>query len=371
VNPPFADALLHSYVSRLARKTPVRPLAELRVSEIRRVLVVLTTGMGDAILSTPVLPALRQAMPQADIRLFCRAAWTPLFFADRSLNGVIPYAGKYRRFFHTLRTLRAFAAELAVVLHGNDPDILPLCYLAGSRFIVRVPTAGTRYGFLLSNAGREPDRATVPGWHYIENRLRVLDTLGIAPVSSVPRIGLAGEPGRRVAALLRADVGDRPYWVMHVYAADAYKAWPLDKARDLLQRALAARPRHAIVLSGSAGDRERLGQLSAGLPGVHNYAGRLDIAETGALLAAAACVLAPDTGVAHLAAALDAPVIALYAPTFANLIGPRARKRQPVILQKPQTCNPCVEKKCPYTPKNCMDQIGVDEVFAALARTLH
>ena len=370
MNPPFADALLFSYVYHLARNTPVRPLAELRLSGIRRVLVVLTTGMGDAILSTPVLPALRQAMPQADIRLFCRAAWMPLFRADPNLNGVIPYAGKYRRFFHTLRALRAFASELAVVLHGNDPDILPLCYLAGSRFIVRVPTAGTRYGFLLSNFGREPDRATVPGWHYIENRLRVLDTLGISPVSSTPQIRLDEEAGRRVTALLRADIGDRPYWVMHVFAADAYKVWPLEKARELLQRALAARPRYAIVLTGGEGDRERLGQLATGLAGVHNYAGRLDIAETGALLAGAACVVAPDTGVAHLAAALDAPVIALYAPTFANLIGPRARKRQPVILQKPQTCNPCVEKKCPYTPKNCMDQIGVDEVFDALARTL-
>ncbi len=371
MNPPFADALLYSYVSQRARKAPVQPLAELDLSQIRRVLVVLTTGMGDAILSTPVLPALRRALPGADIRLFCRAAWTPLFRSDPDLDGVIAYAGKYRRIFSTLRTLRAFAPELAVVLHGNDPDILPLCYLAGSRFIVRVPTTGTRYGHLLSNAAREPDRATVLGWHYIENRLRVLDTLGIAPLDAVPRIHLPREAARTAAALLRAQIGERAYWVMHAFAADAYKVWPVEKARALLQRAVTAWPEHAIMLTGSAADRERLGTLAAGIDAVHNLAGRLDIAESGAVLAGAACVLAPDTGTAHLAAALDAPVIALYAPTFAELIGPRARKRQPIVVQKPQTCTPCVEKKCPYTPKNCMDQIGVDEVLDALARTLN
>jgi len=287
---------------------------------------------------------------------------------------VIPYHGKYRRFFGTLRRLRAFSPELTVILHGNDPDILPLCYLAGSRHMVRIPTTGTRYGFLLSNLSREADRATVPGWHYIENRLRILDTLGVPPASGVPRIHLDERTRHRVAARLSADLGGRPYWVLHVYAADAYKVWPPASARRLLERAGSARSglsQYSIVLTGGAGDRARLEQLSAGMPGVHNYAGDFDVAETAAVLAGAACVLAPDTGVGHLAAAVGAPVIGLYAPTHASLIGPRAGARTVTVIQKPQTCTPCVEKQCPYTPDNCMNQIAVDEVFDALAQILH
>jgi ADP-heptose:LPS heptosyltransferase len=177
MNPPFVDALLFSHVRRKASFAPVRPLEQLRIGDIRRVLVVLTTGLGDAILSTPVLPALRAALPHADIRLFCRAAWEPLFAADPDLSAVIPYRGKYRHFFSTLRALRDFSPELTVVLHGNDPDILPLCYLSGSPFIVRIPTTGTRYGFLLSNSDRVADRTTLPLLHYIENRLRRINTL--------------------------------------------------------------------------------------------------------------------------------------------------------------------------------------------------
>lgn len=371
MNIPLADSALFHYVRHRARREPIQPLESLRLPAIRRALVVLTTGMGDAILSTPVLPALRRAMPQADIRLFCRSAWTPLFRADADLDGVIPYHGKYRHLFATLRKLQAFSPELAVILHGNDPDVLPLCYLAGSRHMVRIPTTGTRYGFLLSNLSRDADRATVPGRHYVENRLRILDTLGVPPASGVPRICIDEATRQRVAARLSADLGGRPYWVLHVYAADAYKVWPTTSARRLLERARSALPQYSIVLTGSAGDRERLEQLSAGIPEVHNYAGSLDVAETGALLAGAACVVAPDTGVAHLAAAVGAPVIGLYAPTHASLIGPRAEARRVTVIQKPQTCTPCVEKQCPYTPDNCMNQISVDEVYDALARVLH
>jgi hypothetical protein len=111
MNLPFIDSLLFSHVRRRAGTRPVRPLAQLQLDAVKRVLVVLTTGLGDAVLSTPVLPALRAALPQADIRLFCRAAWAPLFAADPDLDALIPYSGKYRRFFPTLRALRDFSPE--------------------------------------------------------------------------------------------------------------------------------------------------------------------------------------------------------------------------------------------------------------------
>lgn len=376
MNIPLADSLLYAWVRHRSRSIGVASIAALRLEQCKRVLLVLTTGLGDAILSTPVFPALRQALPAADIRLLCRAAWAPLFATDPDLSGVIVYPGKYRRFFPLVSELRRFGPDIAVVLHGNDPDIVALAFLAGSRFIVRIPTAGTRYGFVLSNLARTQDRATVAGLHYVENRLRILDTLGIAPASRTPRIHL--DPGlrERIGARIGTRIGTpgARYWVLHALAADAYKVWPLDKARRLIELAAQRHPGTFVILTGSRADRPALDRLKTemdALKGVaHVLAGELDIAETAACLAGAACVVAPDTGVLHLAAAVGAPVVGLYAPTSATLVGPRAAARIPAIIQKPQTCNPCVDKNCPYTPKNCMDQIGVDEVFAALSPLL-
>jgi ADP-heptose:LPS heptosyltransferase len=369
MNLSFADSLLYALMKR---RCPggVAPLAELKLEDLQRVLLVLTTGLGDAVLSTPVFAALRPALASAQIRLFCRSSWLPLFTADPNLDGVIAYFGKYRRLSATLAALREFDPELALVLHGNDPDILPLCHLAGSRYIVRVPTRGTRYAFLLSNRSRAEDCDTVPGLHYVDNRLRVLDSLGIAPVSRTPAIHLEAAAAARTQARLRSTAGEGPYWVLHAYAADAYKVWPLQKARELLGCARRVHPDHAVVLTGSNAERRNLDALASGIEKVHVVAGEYDMAETAAVLADARCVVAPDTGILHLAAALDRPVVGLYAATSASMVGPRAATAVPLVIQKPQTCIPCVEKKCPYTPENCMSQIGVGEVLQALAQQL-
>ena len=385
MNLPLADSLLYQLAHWQARRHPVQPIEAFQADAVGRVLVVLSTGMGDAILSTPVLPVLRQGLPQAEIRLFCRAAWTPLFENDPDLDGLIVYAGKYRRFFSTLRELRTFAPELVVVLHGNDPDILPLCALSGARFIVRIPTTGTRHTSLLSNRSRSSDASTLPGLHYIENRLRILDTLGLRTKgiegtagteategSLAPRIHLQATRAAEVVAQLRQRIQSQHYWVMHPCAADPYKVWPMAKARALLEQARQRWPQLAIVLTGSRHDAATLQQLAQGLDGVFNTAGALDIAQTGAVLQQARCVLAPDTGVAHLAAALDTPVVALYAATDARLIGVRPRHAATVILQQPQTCTPCIEKRCNYTgtTQHCMEQISLQSVLQALQSVL-
>ena len=370
MNIPFADALLHVYVARQARARPVQPLSEWRLAGTRRVLLVLTTGLGDTVLSTPVLPAVRKALPDAEIRLLCRAAWAPLFASDPDLDGVVPYPGKYRRFLSLVAELRRFAPDVALVLHGNDPDILPLVFLAGSRFIVRIPTEGTRYAFLLSNRDRPQDRTTVAGWHYVDNRLRILDTVGIAALERYPRIHLSPEASKSVAERLSARLGGRAYWVLHAFAADLYKTWALEKARALLERSRRAHPGSAVLLTGGGADRDALQRVAAGLEHVHVVAGEFDIAATAACLLAAACVVAPDTGVLHLAAALGVPVIGLYAATSASQVGPRSRRAVPVIIQKSCDCEPSRAKQCPYLPRNCMDRIGVDEVGEALDSVL-
>jgi ADP-heptose:LPS heptosyltransferase len=369
MNPPFADALLYGYVSRKSgRQVPLFEPGKL--ASMRSVLLMLTTGLGDAVLSSPVFPAIRAAMPLAKIRLFCRASWVPLFRSDPNLDSVIPYLGKYRRFFPTVATLRSFSPDLAVVLHGNDPDIIPLAYLAGSRYVIRVPTRGTRYEFLLANRDRAQDESTAPGLHYVDNRLRILDTLGIPAVSHTPRIHLDQQAVAAVKGKLAVLLKGAPYWVLHANAADAYKGWPPERLRELLVMARKQFGRHAVFLTGATGESGSLRALAAGIEGVHVVAGEFDVAGTAAILAGAECVVAPDTGILHLAAALDRPVIGLYAPTFSALVGPRSGNAIPIVIQKPRTCDPCVEKQCPFTPRNCMDQITSEEVFTALRKQL-
>lgn len=367
---PCAETLLEAWTRRAAQRDPVRPLESLELCRVRSVLLVLTTGLGDAVLSTPVFAALRRALPQARLTLFVRSSWAPLFSAEPDLGAVIPYHGKWRRFFATLRALRAQAPDLALVLHGNDPDALPLAYLAGARHILRIPTAGTRFDWLLSNAGREADRVTVPGWHYVDNRLRILDSLGIEPARRSPVIHPSPRAQAEFSAWRQRRLGEDPYWVLHPWAADRYKTWPPERVREFLAAAMARWPGMRVVITGSGGERAAAQALAADAPGVVAAAGDLSIDATAALLADARAVVAPDTGLLHLAAALDVPCVGLYAPTRVELVGPRAATATVRALQKPLTCEPCLEKRCPYAEAKCMDQFAAGGVVAALAEVM-
>ena len=367
---PFADNLLFHYVRGLQRKGhSVEPIASLEMKTLNRILLMLTTGLGDAILSCPVFPNLRQALPGADIRLFCHKNWAGLFRSDPSLNSVIEYKGQYRHFFSTVKTLRHFAPELTLILHGNDPDILPLAYLADSRYIVRIPWTGTRFGFLLSNYGLKGDEAPLPDRHYIDNRLRVLETIGVGVKRRVPQIYLSSTIVDQTREKLnRLLGGDSPYWVFHALAADHYKVWPFSKARELLETTLHVLPNWKVIMSGSLHDRSAIAKLIKGLPPSRclNIAGEFSLLETAACIANASFLVGPDTGILHLAAALETPTVGLYASTLASLVGPRSLLAKHRIIQKMPTCDPCLAKRCASKPPTCMDQITVDLVLQSI-----
>lgn len=361
---PFADQLLKWYVTRLNHgPKKVQPISTLDLKNVKRVLLVLTTGLGDAVLSTPVFTNLRQALPNADIRLLCRKNWVSLFEHDADLNKIIVYHGKYRRFFPTLTQLKDFAPDLTLVLHGNDPDIIPLVYLSGSPYIVRIPVSTTRYPFLLSNQSREQDKNTIDNLHYIDNRLRILDTIRVAATSRFPRIYLKPELINSTLDKIHQLGSINSYWVYHPFAADMYKTWPLDKAQAFLNSAI-EQSNSMVLITGNHAQRAAIDILLQSLPAgkAINVAGSLNIAETAAILSKAKYVVAPDTGILHLAAALNVPTLGLYAATSAKLVGPRAQSARQVIIQKSPLHTPCFEKKCTAPPNCCMNQINIEEV---------
>ena len=374
MNIPFADHLLYRYVKERSFKgDKVAPSDSLRLSAVKRVLLIVTTGLGDAVLSTPVIPAIRSALPDADIRLFLRSGWVELFRNDPNINGIIPYHGKYRRFYSTVRALRSFSPQLTLVLHGNDPDIIPLAYLSGSRFIVRIPWKQTRYDFLLSNTGRQQDAESLPDMHYIENRLRILDTVNIHATEHATYLVLPEKALSDAAEKARAAFGSPArYWIFHFFAADGYKMWSEAKARGLIDAALRALPHHRIILTGGPRDRKTAARLAKGFPRdrVCDMSGGMSLVETAACIAGADFLVGPDTGILHIAAALDVPTVALYAPTSSELVGPRSRSARHRVIQKPPTCSPCPTKRCPQIPSTCMDQITIDEVLEEMRRAL-
>jgi ADP-heptose:LPS heptosyltransferase len=99
-------------------------------------------------------------------------------------------------------------------------------------------------------------------------------------------------------------------------------------------------------------------------------AGQTTLRQLGACLEQAQVVVAGDTGVLHIAAALRKPVVALYGPTSPAITGPLGDSQRTVVLRHPECCPgiPCLQPEHPGFPG--MDAISVEEVYDAACQLL-
>jgi ADP-heptose:LPS heptosyltransferase len=288
---------------------------------------------------------------------------------------LIDYHGKSRRFFPTVTALRQFAPDLVLAPHINDPDVLPLLYLSGARQIVRVPWGTTRFPELLSNRGDSAQCVSVRGLHVVDERLRVIEALGLPVISRTPRVVAPPQTeiarGRAIAA-----TGCAHYAVLHVFSADVYRTIPAELAHDCLRALGEKYPDLGWVLTGSAADRPSLEKIASGCGAkIWIAAGELSIDASAACLSGARAVISPDTGTLHLAAALDRPVLALFSPTReaatrAQVVGPRTLTAPSRVLEVPPVCDPCVGRRCSHRPVKCLQAFQVNDIVAAFGQII-
>lgn len=142
------------------------------------------------------------------------------------------------------------------------------------------------------------------------------------------------------------------------------KNWPAERFAAVA-RGLAEACDPAFYLLGSPGERELcagIAQAAGNRGEVHDMAGRLSLAEVGGLLERADLLIANDTGLMHMAAAVGTPVLALFGPTDPVRTGPYGPGHR--VLTAPAPCRPCFSRTCREPGRPCLDGIDVERVVA-------
>ena len=142
------------------------------------------------------------------------------------------------------------------------------------------------------------------------------------------------------------------------------KRWPVERFGELAQRL--ARRRCAIVLLGSAKEAD-IGAAIAAIadsPQVLNLCGKTALVDAVDILAAAAIALSNDSGLMHVAAALERPLVAIYGSSDPGFTPPLNEKNRVLCLGL--KCSPCFQRECPEGHLDCLTGIGTDRVVGAL-----
>ena len=137
------------------------------------------------------------------------------------------------------------------------------------------------------------------------------------------------------------------------------KRWPVQYFAELAQKIRAKG--YAVWLIGSARDREVAEKIvSLGNQSVQNLCGTTDLSDAIALLSCASLVVSNDSGLMHIAAALDRPLLAIFGSSSPQFTPPLSE--QALVLKLDLPCSPCFKRECPLGHFNCMMQLTPSEV---------
>lgn len=375
----LADAAL------AAAAWPLRLARRRRQGDARRILLLRLERIGDLLMSLGAIRAVRTLAPHAVIDLVVGswnepvartiagidrlevldAPWLARGGAGPSVARMVGRGLRWRRqrydlainFEGDIRSHALMAASLAPRLVGFD--------MAGGGPLLtdRVPHDPRRHtarsSLALVERAFDLPEGSLPG---------PLDPAGAPRWSLAIPSGAAASADALLGTLGWPDGG--PLVAVHVSGGRAIKQWPVERFAETA-RALVASHGARILLTGTAADRplvDQALQALAGVPGVHDLAGRLDLLTLAGVLARCSLVVTGDTGPMHLAAAVGAPIVAVFGLSSPARYGPLAASAHVVRIDLP--CSPCNRVRRPpercvgHTP-DCLDGIAVARVVEA------
>lgn len=325
-------------------------------------LVVRLDSMGDVLLTGPAVRAVAatadsvtalvgrgrgdvaRLLPGVDAVIEYEAPWVVFDPGPLSRPGV-------RRLVRRLRRRRFDGAVIFTSFHQSPLPVALLLRLAGVRWIA---AASEDYpGSLL-----DLRHATPAGEPEAVRNLGLVEAAGFAAGQFGDRLAV-----RRPLPEVSAVTGTDPYVVFHPGAAVPARRPAAADSRRLVGELVAAGYR--VLVTGSPAERSLTRFVAAGQ--AKDLAGRLDLPALAAVLDRAEVVVAPNTGPAHLAAAVGTPVVSLFAPVVAAQAW--APHGVPVVLLGDQAapCRGSRARDCPVPGHPCLAIEGAD-LIAAVAR---
>jgi heptosyltransferase III len=350
-----------------------RPLAPARWdwSRVRSVLVVRLRSIGDTVLATPSLHALRRFLPHARIDVLLEDWVAPLLEGSADVERVLTVRRKSQSSrLRVARQLRAEAYDVAYNLHGGSTAAL-LVRASGAK--QRVGYADYAYAALHNHAA--PPSAELWGreqTHSAEQQLALLGWTGV-PVTDRPASRLAVTPA--AAAIVERRLKDeaklspgQPFALIHPAAAFDTKTWAAANFARVAEH-LASRGLPAIAVAGPGEEKvidEVRSHSAAPLAGFTN----LSLPELTALAARATLFVGNDSGVAHVAAAVQTPQVVVFGSS--NVAHWRPWSSAPAeVVREEMPCAPCPGYTCAeFDAPECIRRVPVERVVAAVGRVL-
>ncbi|MBX3620343.1 MAG: lipopolysaccharide heptosyltransferase II [Rhizobacter sp.] len=341
--------------------------------DARNILVVRLDNLGDVLMSTPAIRAIRQSSPQARITLLGSRSGTALARHVPALDEVIVYDAPWvkgaahgdlsdRRLLATLRRGHFDAAIIFTVCTQSALPAALMCRLAG--IPLRLAHSRENPHDLLTDWVPDPDECRDGMRHEVARQLDLVRAVGFHTADERLVFRYAADDVLSMRRKFVAAGGDlmRPYIVVHPGATASSRRYPAERfglAADSICRDSGCQ----VVFTGGHDESALVARAQGGMQERSvTLAGQLTLGELAALIAGAQVLVCNNSGPAHIAAALDTPVVVLYALTHPQQTPWRARSQ---VLNHEVPCRHCLESACPEQHHACLMKVEAAEVAEA------
>ncbi|RJQ53528.1 MAG: glycosyltransferase family 9 protein [Nitrospiraceae bacterium] len=332
----------------------------------RHFLVISTTGVGDTLLGTPAIRALKETYPGCRVCVLTSPAGYEVLKENPSIDRLFVFKKGWSNLFllpPLLTSLRLEKFESVYIFHTSDRIIFPLAYLTGAAEIAGIEGQSKDLDFILTQKIKSPDNI-----HGIEARLNLVNLSGAKTPDKTLSVYLTDKERETAGKFLNNQgLNEGPLLAgLQPGAQKPFKCWPAKNFIEL-GNALREKFKCGIVITGSPDEKILADGIASKVKGAISVAGRLSLRETAAVIKKLNIFITNDTGPMHIAFAVKTPAIALFCPTDPALHGPYHAKHVSVI-RKPVPCCPCAGKNC--LDPVCMEQITPEEVLSAVESVL-
>ena len=279
------------------------PKKNIDFERIRRILIIRLAPLGETVLMTPVIRAIRQGFPHAHIACMTDSIRTDLVRANPNLDEVLPYQSSIPRLIFSMAK-RSF--QLAVVLQ-------PTFRLVLHTFLAGIPY---RIGFETNSGGRKLLHLSVPNntnQHETARYLDVARLIGIEPESDEPEVFVDEESQAWASEFLRdAKIdADRLLIGLNPGSGTTYRRWPIGRFADV-GNSLQTDYRAQLCIMGGPREDNLPHELAALIHGETTVITSTTPMQLAAIIQKCNLLISNDTGPMHLSTALKTTTIALF-----------------------------------------------------------
>lgn len=334
---------------------------------IDKILVRATNWIGDAILTLPAMDSIRATYPAAHIAVLAKPWVADIYRLFSAADEIIIYENKYDNAAGVLRLaglLKKRKFQAAILLQ-NAIEAAIMTFAA--RIPVRAGYNTDGRGILLTHSVKRSRE--ILKLHQTDYYLAMAGALGFIPVNKEMHLETKIDPAE-ARKVLNKYTGNEAEAIAVIAPGATYgpaKRWfpaRFAAVADKINETYGCR----IILLGGNSDRETAEEVrSLSHTGLINLAGKTNLQEAIYLISRCRIMISNDSGLMHIAGALNRPTIAVFGSTNPKTTAPVGGKS--VVIHKEINCSPCLKEVCP-SDFRCMEMISVEDVWQAAQKLL-